>query len=119
MKRYRICIFMACAMSLAPMAHASDDDNGHAVLGAGEAYNTIKAMVDYCSRVDERHEDTYARLGAATLKSVAGKGNVSDDASVYARVSATLSQLTRSAGIKDCTAAIGVSPNEVERHPKR
>jgi len=95
----RMGIVLISAVCAAPGAHAEEH---------GTTYASIKAVVDYCARVDERHRDDYVKFGAVALAGVSAADDTGDYRAAYNAVSDALGRNSEAAGRSKCAATLGL-----------
>jgi len=99
MKMSRIGALGLFALCLVPCAHAEQH---------GAAYATVKAVFDYCGRVDSRHRNDYDAIEAAVLASVARSGDAGDYQAAYTATSDALAKLSQDESRATCAAQAGL-----------
>jgi hypothetical protein len=97
MKLSQIGAVVIAAMSCAPSVHAEQR-------GAGAA--TVKAVFDYCARVDGRHRGDYLDTGANMLANGNAAGDTGDYQSTYDSVTAALNKTLDAVGQQKCAATV-------------
>ena len=98
MKLSRIGPVVAAALCVAPAVHAEQH---------GATYATVKAVVDYCERVDEQHRAQYAQFGDMALASISSASDTGNYGVTYDAVSDALRQIPPNSGRANCAAGIG------------
>jgi hypothetical protein len=97
MKLSQIGAVMIAAMGLAATAHAEQR-------GAGTA--TVKAIFDYCARVDEHDRGEYLDTGSNMLLHGNSAGDSGDYQSTYDAVTEALNKTPESVGQTKCAATV-------------
>jgi hypothetical protein len=97
MKLSQIGAVVIAALCLAPGAHAEQR-------GAGTA--TVKAVFDYCARVDEHHRGEYLDTGSKMLVNGNAAGDTGDYQSTYDSVTEALNKTPEAVGQQKCAATV-------------
>ena len=106
MKLSRIAVLAISAMCLAPCAHAEQQGVVHA---------QVKAIVDYCSRIDPQHRNDYDTFGAKVMAGITDAGSSADYRAAYDAASDALEKTPREQARMNCTAGIGLPRAEHDR----
>lgn len=109
MKLSPIPVLAIAALCLAPCAHAEQH---------GAAYATVKAVFDYCGRVDNRHRADYDAIATTVLASVARSSDTGNYQAAYDATTDALAKLPQEESRTTCATQTGLATkgNNDDRH---
>lgn len=100
MKLLRMRVLTIFTICLAPCANAQ---------AQGAAYGTVKAIFEYCGRIDSEHRNEYETYGAKVLSSLATTGDSGDYQFAYETTTAALNKTPANDSRTKCTLGIGLT----------